>query len=172
MFKSVEELIEELFEPVIYSRKNEELKDQAAAALEKEYTEQKNNGLTDIQAMGYVMNRYGSPDSVYSLGGESESVDGPEPMKIRQFKNLFRKIRMFSILTANYFTLAITSAFQGIVMKSPISIISVAIFMAIGTIFLLPFRKIQKKYSYENICLDKKQRTDFSSAVTDTRSVL
>lgn len=161
MFKSVKELVEELFEPVAYSRKNEELKEKAADLLEKEYSKQKDSGLTDIQAMGYVMNRYGSLDSVCRLGDGSGASDDKAPMTLKAFKKLFRRIRILSMLTSIFFTSAFMAAFQGIVMKSPMYIITVTIYMTIGTGFFMLFRKIRKKHPYESICLEKDAKDKF-----------
>lgn len=161
MFKSIKELTDKIFEDVPYSKITEDIKDDVTVSMQEKYEKLQQDGKSQIQAMGNIMDNYGTPSSATKLVDADLPNNDSNMFEEKDLKKLFHSVRIITCLCAFLIDGIILAVVQAIIEQSPKYLISIFASLLVFTILIWQYRKKIKLFKYDSICLSTKARNKF-----------
>lgn len=158
----ISQLTDALFDELVYSKAVESAKERVTAALEEEYQARISGGKSQIQAFGEILADYGSLEAATAFAGvDASALLQPPNLDEKSYRRMYRKVWWLSIFIGWYLDSALLGAFQGAILKAPLYLISITLYLMIGLLFFRSYRKRLRSFSYDYICLSPTIYTRF-----------
>lgn len=153
MNKKIDDILASLFENVPYSEQTEKAKAKIAQSLMLEY-EKALEGRTELQALGYVMSKFGTLEAAAELAGYSQEEIAQwicgDITELNSLKKVFTKTRRSVYFASFFISVSILYLSKLFAWKNPWLLLFMIIYAAIGAVFLRKYIKSTVQASIRN----------------------